>query len=186
MSKAELDEGNNYIKLDGSERAIVVLEYVDDNNKTTYSFCAEPFPDAIAEYAATIAAKYKNDINASVNMSSNVVDLYANLKTERLIEKSLYRLCELSNNVQLNSTDAKAMYVATLQVAQAVALAELQAQNAKVADSVSKAVIKNPEATSLFQSLNFKALEPMGIGQFLEAGKISGDSNNETATGQRN
>jgi len=153
VSTASVGE-NDYIKLDSENRAIVIIK--NDNNMSKYKVCSEPFPDAIATVAANIAGKYK-DVNASIGFQRYIIDTYSSLKTERILEKSLHRLCELSINTDLSPTDIKEMYLQVMQVAQTIASAELANENTKQTEAV-KGIVENKDISSADKQKFFKYL----------------------------
>lgn len=131
----KLSEGEAYwFDYSASRRGTILIPR---HEKKNIAICAEPSPDVALE----IVDKFKADVKvekvefgAETDIQEKVIQLAKRTQTIMFLRESLYRLCELSLNFQLEPEKVKDLYEKVIDAASDMAKAEiLNAQESKTA-----------------------------------------------------
>jgi len=133
------------------------LVVTDSNGKSNVKMCAEPAPDVALARTADFIAKgtYQGaTAEAQAKLSEQLAQLGGRTETVLILRESLFRLCELSINSGLTSTELKALYETVVDAVVALATTDLtnaQATATKAATELKKA---ETERMKTFDSLS--------------------------------
>jgi len=163
------DNKTYWIDYDASRRGAIFIQKKGDH-KTI--FCAEPSPDVALE----IINKFKADVGvekvtvgADIEVKESVIQLAKRTQTIMFLRESLYRLCELSLNYQLEKPDMKSLYEQVIASAAKMAQAELEnAQQSKL-----DAETRNLKAKQQLSEWGYKI--DLIIAYVDDSGKVNGD-----------
>lgn len=122
-----LEDGKAYwFDYDASRRGAILIPKYEKKN---IAICAEPSPDVALE----IIDKFKADVGtgnikvgAEAEIQEKVIQLAKRTQTIMFLRESLYRLCELSLNFQLDSVKVSELYEKVIDAASKMAEAELK------------------------------------------------------------
>jgi hypothetical protein len=129
-----LDEGKTYwFDYEATRRGAIL---VPRHEKKNVVICAEPSPDV----ALSIVDKFRADVGTGkvtvggeADVEQQAIQLAGRTQTLMVLRESLYRLCELSLNFDLEDEDVVALYKnVTDAVFKMAGAAELSAQQAKL------------------------------------------------------
>jgi hypothetical protein len=114
---------------EASRRGAVLTNH-DHQTGKRIRICAEPSPDVAIARTQDILAKtsFPNvaDGEAQAKFTEAVSQLGQRTETVMFLRESLFRLCELSNNADLEAKDTIRLYKEVIKAAQALAAAELK------------------------------------------------------------
>ena len=174
-SNLDTSSGGIAVHLDAQQRAII---------HTGARYCAEPSPDALAAYAASLglgaSVPGTGSGSASNALSSAAANIGLRTQSIQLMRDSLYRLCEASNNGRINESDM-AMLLRRSQDLTAVVVAVEQLTGAVVAQQA--AVTTNAQASAsaslvanqqLLGEMEDKVAKKQAAGQLLYCHNDSG------------
>lgn len=124
----ELQKGQVYwFDYDASRRGAFLVVADDREKLKKIRLCAEPSPDVALARSQEILAKvsYQNmPAELQVTMAEQIVALGKRTETVMFLRESLFRLCELSQNGDLNNGDLKELYEKVINAAVSLADAE--------------------------------------------------------------
>ncbi|MCB9930862.1 MAG: hypothetical protein H6844_15775 [Alphaproteobacteria bacterium] len=138
----EVSSGGVAVHLDAQQRAII---------QSGARYCAEPSPDALAAYAASLglgaSAPGTGAASASNALSSAAGSIGLRTQSIQLMRDALYRLCEARNNGTINNADM-AMLLRRSQDLTAVVVAVEQLTGAVVAQQLALTGNANASASA--------------------------------------
>jgi hypothetical protein len=130
----QLQEGKIYwFDYDASRRGAILVPHYQKKN---IAICAEPSPDVALE----VLDKFKADVavnevkaGAEAEVQEKVIQLAKRSQTLMFLRESLYRLCELSLNYQLDDKEVQKLYEKVIDAAGKMAAVELlNAEQSKI------------------------------------------------------
>lgn len=129
-----LEEGKPYwLDYSAERRGTIIIPKNANNNITV---CAEPSPDVALDIVDRFKANVgtgKLTVGAEMDVEEKVIQLAKRTQTIMFLRESLYRLCELSLNYQLDETQVRELYEKVIATAGKMADAELaNAQQTKI------------------------------------------------------
>jgi len=129
-----LEEGKPYWLDYSAERRGTII--IPKNANYNITVCAEPSPDVALDIVDRFKANVgtgKLTVGAEMDVEEKVIQLAKRTQTIMFLRESLYRLCELSLNYQLDETQVRELYEKVIATAGKMADAELaNAQQTKI------------------------------------------------------
>lgn len=151
VSKRELGDAGYWVNYDSARRGAVVLK--KETNGTSYAYCAEQAPDV----AMTLVNKISGDIkaggattltNLDAEATATAVQLAGRTQLVLLTRESLYRLCEISMNRNLDQATMLAMLKEMNLMITAVANNEIAQANKEAEKTRTEAITKATQAAN--------------------------------------
>ena len=137
---SEALQGSTWLEYDATRRGGFLLDKKDDNgNKTGRVLIAENSPDVASSISAELVAKTK-DVEISGKLTESLLELGKRTETVMILRESLYRLAELTNNVNLTAEQSTALYTRVLNAITVLSLAEHATSQAEIARAIADAV----------------------------------------------
>jgi len=136
-SLEKLENGQSYwFHYDATRRGSVVIA-----GEGKIRVCSEPSPDAAVSFLSQFLASAKvkeQGGEAKYDLSSQIVELGKRTETVQFLRESLFRLCELSVNSDLDSATVKELFLDVISAAREIAMADRAEADARKLESLNR------------------------------------------------
>jgi hypothetical protein len=160
--KHELDASKPYwIDYDAYRRGALFIPMSTAQGKVIRT-CAEPPPDVAMQFVDKFIAKGGNgeiSAEASAEISQNALQLAQRTQTIQFLRESLFRLCEISLNMQLTSDKVSELYNKVLDAAKSMAEAEKLSADKAATDAKTRLEIAKKESAKTIDEIKRKIRE---------------------------
>jgi len=154
--KHELDASKPYwIDYDAYRRGALFIPMSTAQGKV-FRTCAEPPPDVAMQLADKFTGKGGNgeiSAEASAEISQNAIQLAQRTQTIQFLKEALFRLCEMSLNMQLTSDRVSELYNKVLESAKSMAEAEKFSAEKAVTDAKTRLEIAKKETARTIDNI---------------------------------
>lgn len=158
--KHELDASKpNWLEYDAYRRGALFVPISTAQGKT-FRTCAEPPPDVAMQLVDKFTAKGgSGDVSAEVSaeISQNALQLAQRTQMIQFLRESLFRLCEISMNMQFSPADVAGMYGKVIDSAKAMAEAEKLTAKKAADDAAIRLLNKQKESSAFIDAIKKKA-----------------------------
>ncbi|WP_370167096.1 hypothetical protein [Marisediminitalea sp.] len=126
--KHELDSSKSYwMDYDVTRRGTIV-----SGTTSSWKACAEPAPDAaigvVAKLEGTVKVADKGEVSGKGELAQSIINLAEKTQMVLFLRESLFRLCELSINTNIDADKTKELYETVINAA----LALVQKETAQI------------------------------------------------------
>lgn len=163
--KHELEPSKSYwLEYDAYRRGALFVPLSTSKGKAVRT-CAEPPPDVAMQLVDKFTAKGGNgeiSAEASAEISQNALQLAQRTQLIQFLRESLFRLCEISINMQFTPENVAAMYLKVIDSAKAMAEAEKADAERAAADAATRLEKIKRESSQFIDEIKKKALQNGG------------------------
>lgn len=160
----EMDSTHSYwLDYDVTRRGTLI----SNTTSSSWKACAEPAPDAaigmVAKLQGSLDIAGQGKAEGKGELSQSIVNLAEKTQMVLFLRESLFRLCELSINKDLNSQQTKELYESVLKSA----LALVEKEKAEI-ELNQKRLESADQAQFIYQYLNEKKVDPKIVEDLLK------------------
>ena len=161
--KHELDNSKSYwMDYDATRRGTIV-----SGTASSWKACAEPAPDAaigvVAKLEGTLNVADQGEASGKGKLAQSIVNLAEKTQMVLFLRESLFRLCELSINTNIDADKTKELYETVI----GAALALVEKETAEINLEQQRLASAN-QAQFIYQYLSEKGVDPNITQQLLE------------------